>query len=284
MLRPNRHLGSYCNLRLSAAWPAPHAGLHWSAITARDGFFKPLVSIPSGYAAPQHGGIPALQSGSMASYRRPVLSLDGTADGALGMGMEAAAAISVLAEATGGLIAGGVASATLIIGGSADIVAAIAGSAAATITLEALADASALGFGAAAAVISVTAAGQPMGRGFMVATTVDTSTLTRESIAQAVWEYLAALANAPGTMGAKLNAAGSGGVDTGALADAILARSLAGGADGGRTVRDALRASRNRVVISGSTLTVYAEDDTTPAWTATITTAQRDALQGVDPA
>jgi hypothetical protein len=73
-------------------------------------------------------------------------------------------------------------------------------------------------------------------------------------------------------------------LDPAAVADAMLARSLAGGADGGRTVRDALRASRNRVVISGSTLTVYAEDDATVAWTATITTAQRDALQGVDPA
>lgn len=64
----------------------------------------------------------------------------------------------------------------------------------------------------------------------------------------------------------------------------IIQKSLADGADGGRTVRDALRSSRNRVEISGSTLTVYAEDDVTPAYTATITTASRDALQSVDPA
>lgn len=67
------------------------------------------------------------------------------------------------------------------------------------------------------------------------------------------------------------------------IADAILARNLAGGLDGGRTVRDALRASRNRTSIAGSTLTVYAEDDITPAWTAAIVTAPRDALQSVDP-
>lgn len=67
-------------------------------------------------------------------------------------------------------------------------------------------------------------------------------------------------------------------------ADKVLGRNLAGGADGGRTVQDALRASRNKTEISGSTLTVYAEDDTTPAWTATVTTAERDALSGIDPA
>jgi hypothetical protein len=81
-----------------------------------------------------------------------------------------------------------------------------------------------------------------------------------------------------------VSTSGGSGSTPAQVADALLQRSLAGGADGGRTVRDALRASRNRVVISGSTLTVYAEDDTTVAWTATITTAQREALQGVDPA
>jgi hypothetical protein len=67
------------------------------------------------------------------------------------------------------------------------------------------------------------------------------------------------------------------------IADKILIRNLAGGVDGGRTVVDALRAQRNRVAIVGTTLTVYAEDDTTVAWTAQITTEVRDALQSVDP-
>lgn len=72
-------------------------------------------------------------------------------------------------------------------------------------------------------------------------------------------------------------------LDTASAADAILDRSIAGGADGGRTVRQALQAMRNRVRINGSTLTVYGEDDTTPAWTAEITTAQRDAINEVNP-
>jgi len=68
------------------------------------------------------------------------------------------------------------------------------------------------------------------------------------------------------------------------VADAILARNLAGGSDGGRTVRDALRVSRNRTEIDAGTLTVYAEDDTTPAWTAAVTTEARDALKEINPA
>lgn len=69
-----------------------------------------------------------------------------------------------------------------------------------------------------------------------------------------------------------------------AIADKILGRNLAGSADGGRTVTDALRASRNKSAIVGTTLTVYQEDDTTAAWTATIATASRDALASIDPA
>ncbi len=67
-------------------------------------------------------------------------------------------------------------------------------------------------------------------------------------------------------------------------ADRILARSLAGGADGPRTVQDALRSLRNRVLINGSMMTVYTEDDATSAWTASVTTTtDTSVIAGVDP-
>jgi hypothetical protein len=72
--------------------------------------------------------------------------------------------------------------------------------------------------------------------------------------------------------------------DIAAIADKILGRNLAGGSDGGRTVQDALRAARNKVAISGTTLNVYKEDDATLAWSATITLGSRDPLTSVDPA
>lgn len=66
-------------------------------------------------------------------------------------------------------------------------------------------------------------------------------------------------------------------------ADKLLGRNLAGAVDGGRTVKDALRASRNKSQLVGGTLTVYQEDDATPAWTADVTTASRDPVSGIDP-
>lgn len=74
-----------------------------------------------------------------------------------------------------------------------------------------------------------------------------------------------------------------------AIADAILDRNMATGTDSGsnstatRTVRQALRALRNKVTISGGTATVTKEDDTTTSWTAATSTAAGDPLTGVDP-
>lgn len=69
------------------------------------------------------------------------------------------------------------------------------------------------------------------------------------------------------------------------IADEILNRDIAGGGSGNtRNVRNSLRAIRNRVDGSTGTLTVYEEDDTTPAWTAALTrTAGTDPITEVNP-
>jgi hypothetical protein len=68
-------------------------------------------------------------------------------------------------------------------------------------------------------------------------------------------------------------------------ADKLLGRNLAGGSDGGRVVRDALRALRNKADTQAATLTVYEEDDATVAWTgALITDPAADPIVQVDPA
>jgi hypothetical protein len=69
------------------------------------------------------------------------------------------------------------------------------------------------------------------------------------------------------------------------IADAVLKRdwtSVTGEAS--RSVLNALRAIRNKVSRSGSTLTVCAEDDSTEAWSASITTSSSaEAITEVDP-
>jgi hypothetical protein len=73
------------------------------------------------------------------------------------------------------------------------------------------------------------------------------------------------------------------------IADGVLNRNMATGTDSGsstvRTVRQALRALRNKVTASGGTLTVYKEDDATSSWTGAITTdAAADPVTAIDPA
>ena len=74
----------------------------------------------------------------------------------------------------------------------------------------------------------------------------------------------------------------------GTNADALLARDIGSGANAGtldeRTVRAALRFLRNKWAISGTTMTVRKEDDSTTAWTAELTTTpSADPVTGIDP-
>lgn len=70
-------------------------------------------------------------------------------------------------------------------------------------------------------------------------------------------------------------------------ADALLARDIGSGTNAGsaqeRTVRAALRFLRNKFTISGSTLTVRCEDDSTMAWTAAVTTTAGNPVTQIDP-
>jgi hypothetical protein len=66
-------------------------------------------------------------------------------------------------------------------------------------------------------------------------------------------------------------------------ADALLARNEAGGSSTGRTVGEAIARLRNRVVVSGGIMTVYAEDGVTPLWTAPVTTTPGDPISEVAP-
>jgi len=68
------------------------------------------------------------------------------------------------------------------------------------------------------------------------------------------------------------------------IADDFLRRDIAAGAPGVRSVQDALRALRNRVLIEGSTMTVYSEDDVTSAWTASVSTVADVVVTGINPA
>lgn len=66
-------------------------------------------------------------------------------------------------------------------------------------------------------------------------------------------------------------------------ADALLGRNIDGGANGGRSVTEALSLLRNKTIIAAGVLTVYEQDGTTPMWEANVTTAAGDPLTSVSP-
>lgn len=110
-----------------------------------------------------------------------------------------------------------------------------------------------------------------------------------QGAADKVWLSAARTLTSFGTLVADIWAAAtrtltSFGTLTADAADKLLGRNLAGGSDGGRTVKDALRVLRNRRAIAAGTLTVYEEDDATPAWDASVATAASDPINSIDPA
>jgi hypothetical protein len=103
---------------------------------------------------------------------------------------------------------------------------------------------------------------------------------TPDNIIDGVWDEQRVGHTASGSFGEKLQ--------TNAMADEMLARDLGSGLNLGtteeRTVRSALRAIRNKVNVGSSQMVVKREDDTTDAWTASVTTtAVSSNVSGIDP-
>lgn len=113
--------------------------------------------------------------------------------------------------------------------------------------------------------------------GVITATSIASAAITSAKFASGAIDATAIAADAIGASELAADAATE-------IADAILARNIAGGSSTGRTVGQALAAVRNKVTLVGTTLTVYETDDVTPLWTGTVTLATRDSLTAVDPA
>lgn len=174
--------------------------------------FGKLSSVPNGYYPPYCWKMPE-KAGAMSAHQRAWMTFSGTANGAKGMYIYAAAGTSVLVDASalGGLIAGAIANAALTLSSSGSIVATISTDGTAVIELSAAATAMAEGWANATANVVVDGQVVSYALGHMEGTTEDLSGLTPESIAAAVWNALSTAFNEDGTMGNKLNSASSAG-------------------------------------------------------------------------
>lgn len=125
--------------------------------------------------------------------------------------------------------------------GKGNISAAFTGGATLTASLKAIAN----------AVANITAGGTitgtPTAIGSMEATITSETELSPSALAASLWNSLAASYNEAGTMGAKLNAAGSGGVDYDALKQAVWEHTVEGSLSAEEIIRIVLSA------ISGET-------------------------------
>ena len=101
-----------------------------------------------------------------------------------------------------------------------------------------------------------------------------------QGLPQAVWDEPKSGHATAGTFGAKLQ--------DNVLADELLSRDVGSGSGAGtvneRTVRSALRGLRNKTTVINNEMTVYKEDDTSTAWSATVSSSDSSkTITGVDP-
>jgi hypothetical protein len=102
-----------------------------------------------------------------------------------------------------------------------------------------------------------------------------------QALPQTIWNEPKAGLATPGTFGARLQ--------DNVLADELLSRDVGSGSGAGaineRTVRSALRGLRNKTTVINNEMTVYKEDDTSTAWSATVSSSDSSkTITGVDPA
>lgn len=184
-----------------------------------DGTNRTKAGFPNGYYPPYSLVMPMV-SGGLGSW----VTTSSTFSASIAGGVNGSATITAGASMTATMqlvvsaVAAITASATLTgnINAIAPLTSAITAGGTLTATIKALANA------VAAINASATLTGTPKAIGHMTAEITTTEALSAQGLANSLWNALATSYNESGTMGAKLNAAGSGGVDYDALAQAVL--------------------------------------------------------------
>ena len=219
--------GRYLTLSTQRAF-GPAAGLEsrtssFSSMRSRfvSSTFARTASTPDGYDI--RGVVPAVRAGSMSAYMKPVTQLQGIALLLNGAPMSGDGAITWSSD-------GGLSLVVSLIGTSA--VATLTASAASLRLTIGLDGTGSITFTPTAGLsltvpisgngdMSLAGAADLRGRLSMEGSWTPFAALSPEGLAQAVWGALAVANNEAGTMGSKLNTAGSGGVDINALAEAV---------------------------------------------------------------
>jgi hypothetical protein len=165
-------------------------------------------SMPPGYRHPA-AWMMAPDSGGMTSGGGNAIELSASLALAAGRGVSGQASITLVASGLASLIVSASGQASITITGTGAMAGVLAAAGLATITLDASGAASATATLSGQALLSLVGSGALDGIGHMSGTSTTDSPLSAQSLATAVWSALAASNNAAGTMGEKLNDAGS---------------------------------------------------------------------------
>lgn len=225
-------------------------------------------SIPAGSRHPVAWQMPQ-KAGGLASHNNASVALSPAGFAVRGLPGSGASTITFTPTGTGGLIVSGSGSATVTCSATGAILSVASASGSATITLSPTALIGALAGLSGSATISCTPAALISAIGYLAGASTNETEFSADALARAVWDATATSFNVSGSMGEKLNDAGSAGNPWAALlvdnasagtfgeaiqniidaidalptdaenADALLDR--ASGVETGRTVRQALR-------------------------------------------
>lgn len=174
-----------------------------------EGIASPVASMPSGARNPV-AWLLARKPGAIASRNNARITLGATGAGSMGKNTSGTASITFNLSGVGGLISSASGTASISLSASGNIFAAKYTSGSAGITLGATGAVKALGHTGGTAGVTLGANWTPYAVGWLSGTTAEAG-LTPTGIASAVWNSAAASYNAAGTMGEKLNGAGSAG-------------------------------------------------------------------------
>jgi hypothetical protein len=249
---PGRELGGVTNPRMWMKSGSVHnffCGDHLvSGQTNKAGF-------PPGYG---NGGSWALppKSGGLSSHKNAKITTSDSVTLVAGLPGSGSSTITFTADATGGLVVSGSGSATLTFSATGSILSVASGSGSATITLSPTALIGALAGLQGQANVSLAPAAVISAIGYLSGTSTNETEFSADALARAVWDATASDFNLAGTMGEKLNDAGSAGNPWAALTASnndpgtfgALVQSLpdeildaVDGVETGVTVREALR-------------------------------------------
>lgn len=172
--------------------------------------FAATAAIPYGYYGGRGAWVQPKKGGAVSGVNAIALTLGASGAGSMGVNTSGTASITFDLTGVGGLISSASGVASISLSASGNIFAAKYTSGSAGITLGATGTVKAIGHTGGTAGMTLGASWTPYAVGWVSGTTAEAG-LTPTGIASAVWGSTAASYNAAGTMGEKLNGAGSAG-------------------------------------------------------------------------